>query len=144
MLSRAISPLSYQNWQRQNRDESTVLQAQFTAWFEAIAETELLFKQHVYENPNMQEYDLRQHRMMLYALLHDGEKLAFEYIGLADRTGKEEEFKAIIALIDQKVKEIFGILMKWHGPLSAQQDIPESFKESVADMQAGNIVDADF
>src|SRR5437899_4648512 len=88
MLSREVSPLSYQSWQRQNRDESAILQAQFAGWLEIVSEGELMFKQHVYQNSDLHEMDLRQHRIMLHSLLHDGEMLAFGYKELGFRTGK--------------------------------------------------------
>jgi len=141
LYPREIAPLSHRIWQRQNLDESGILQAQFTQWLENVTSSEAIFKQYVYENPNLQDTDLRQHRSFLYALLHDGETLAYQYLDLGTRTGKSEEFKAHVTIIDQNLKELFKTLIAWHGPLSAQSDIPESFKQAVQEVAQGKILD---
>jgi hypothetical protein len=140
-FTREVAPQSHRLWQYERQDENIRLQTTLTEWLEHVTVTEGLFKYHVYENSKVSDYDLRQHRNFLHALMADGGALAANYIDFGNRTEKLDEIKPAVALIDQKLKELFDTLLAWHGPLSAQSDIPESFKQAVSEVEQGNIVD---
>ena len=142
-FAREIAPKSHRVWQTENEEGLSSLQPLFTAWLDAVAENEAMFKKFVYENDNLSEGDLRQHRIYLYASLHDGEELAFAYLHLASLNEKMEEVKPIVEIIDGKLKELAKILFSWHGPIESQSDVPESFKQATRETAEGKIVDLD-
>lgn len=104
---------------------------------------EQLFKLHVYENPNVGQTDLRQHRLRLCKTIAVGEALATLFIALGRAGTAQKEEEPIIALIDQQVGKLFSVLLAWHSPLAAQPDVPDSFKQAAKEEQEGKIVDLD-
>jgi hypothetical protein len=142
-LRREIAPKSHRLWQTQNEDIASSLQSLFTSWFSDVSESEANFKKFVYENSELHQMDLRQHRILLHSLLRDGEELAFLYLNYAYTSNKLEDVKPIIAVIENKLKELFDVLLSWHGDLSIQKDIPESFKTGIQDIKEGKILDFD-
>ncbi len=76
-------------------------------------------------------------------MLSWGEFLALEYIELGGTTGKPEEIQPQLNLIEQKTKELFSILLAWHGELKNQSDIPDSFKQATLEAEEGKILDFD-
>ncbi len=45
--------------------------------------------------------------------------------------------------IDRAQDALMKTLIAWHGPLSAQSDIPESFKQAAQEVAEGKIEDLD-
>ena len=76
--------------------------------------------------------------------LSDGEILAgINYILWAEATKKEKEALAAVNLLDEKLAVLRNILWKWHGPLEAQSDVSDSFKQGAKEADEGKIVDLD-
>ena len=123
-------------WLAQQDDPYTMLQGRFQKWMATAAEFEELFKKHVYENPDFDQGDARQHRQFLSYLMWTGEDLAgdFEALEKADAAN-------FVNLIDQKLDEYRKTLHAWHGPIESQSDLPESFKQGIGDYQRGKVVD---
>lgn len=142
-FTREMAPASHRVWLQEQEDENEMLQKAFASWMKGLADAQNLFKKHVYENPDFNEFDLRQHRASLCSLIHDGEFLAYSFIKNAGETGKIEEIQPTLALIDQKVKEMLEVLFAWHAPLKSQSDIPDSFKQAAQEVEEGKIVDLD-
>lgn len=140
---REMAPPSHVVWQTQNDDDATALQERLGQWLQGIAKAEALFKNHVYENPDVDASDFIQHRIILYQLLLDGEWLALSYLDFAFRTQKKEEVQPTLRLVEQKTNALFNELVSWHGDLASQPDIPESFKNSVREVEEGKILDFD-
>ena len=106
-----------------------------------VAGAEKLFREHVYENNDLTELDIRQHRTSLFAMLADGESIVLAFVEWALKSGKAKETNAFITLLDQKLSELMKTLWEWHGPLEAQSDVPDSFKRSAQEVDSGKIVD---
>jgi hypothetical protein len=124
-------------------DPEKWLSMQLASWLKDVAESEEVFRQHVYENKDVTQMDFRQHRASLFAFLSDGENLAIGYTLWAEATKKEKEALAAVNLLDEKLAVLRNILWKWHGPLEAQSDVPESFKQGAKEADEGKIVDLD-
>jgi len=140
-FAREIAPQSHTRWLVQHEDEGELLQAMFADWLKEVANDQKLFKEYVYENKNLTDLDLRQHRARLCGLISRGEFLAFAFIEWAAKTQALEQVKSHIGIVDQKLKELFEALFAWHGDLQSQPDIPESFKRAAQEAERGNIVD---
>jgi hypothetical protein len=106
-----------------------------------VAEGEVLFRRFVYENHDLLESDLRQHRIALHGLMHDGEQILFNYAKHISQSGDSQKVEPFMKLAEQKIKELFGVLIAWHGDLHSQTDVPEAFKTSIKQVAEGNIVD---
>ncbi len=87
----------------------------------------------------MNDVDLRQHRQYLYVALANGEDLAVEFIAYEGGA----DVANYVKLIDQKLGELRKTLHEWHAPIDFQDDIPESFKQSVREVAQGKIFDLD-
>jgi hypothetical protein len=122
-------------------DELTKAKSDFSLWLNAIAKNEALFERYVYKNPNLTDVDLHNHRSILFAMLSYGERLivAFYKLGAAKTIDPSNYFK----LIQQNLDALLEAFNAWHGPLEAQDDIPEDFKEGMRDIAEGKIVDLD-
>jgi hypothetical protein len=138
---REISPPSFKRWEEEHQDEYASLEDAFSAWKSLITQNEELFKKHVYENDDLRELDLRQHRSRLFYLLAVGESVALSFLTLEDSTDRTEEVKNYVGLIDAKLAELRQTLQKWHGPLEHQEDLPKDFVEAVLEFKAGQVVD---
>ena len=55
----------------------------------------------------------------------------------------DDFFAEEIASIDGFVPDLVERLHAWHGTLESQQDIPDSFKRGVKNIDEGNFVDMD-
>lgn len=143
-ITREIAPKSHRVWQTQNEDVLSSLQSHFKAWLDDITQSESLFKQNVYDNPDLSDMDLRQHRIMLYDILHSGEELSFLYLDFGYRFGKIQEVKPFIEIIDGKLKEFFKVLFAWHGSIDNQQDLPDSLKQAFKESDEDKLVDFEF
>jgi len=132
-----VDPQSVQVWIEEKEEGYSMLEKRLISWLEKLQSSEDLFKKHVYENPDMGDGDLRQHRFRIYALMAEGEAMAFELL----RLGMPADTKNHVALIDQKVRGLWDVLHAWHGAIEDQKDIPESFKKGLADIEAGKVVD---
>jgi hypothetical protein len=138
----SIHQVQFHNWvEEEEADELTKAKSDFSLWLSAIAKNELLFERHVYKNPNLSDLDLHQHRSLLFGLLSFGERLivAFYKLGAAKSIDPSNYFK----LIQQNLDSLLESFNAWHGPLEAQEDIPEEFVEGIRDIAEGKIVDLD-
>jgi hypothetical protein len=126
------------------RDEASVLETRFTTWLTNVNASEGVFRLNVYENSDLQDSDLRQHRIILFALLCEGENLALDFIKYGAESNKAEEVAPSVQVVEIKVKALFDVLLAWHGPFKGQSDIPESLKQAVREAEEGKIVDAEF
>jgi hypothetical protein len=142
-FSREMFPQSHRTWLVEKQTQEEALQTGFTGWMEDVSKNEKLFREHVYENKDLVELDIRQHRGRLLALLADGEALSLAFYAWGETSGKIDHVVAYVNLLDQKLKELFTALWEWHGPVEAQSDIPESFKQAAKEAEAGKIVDLD-
>jgi hypothetical protein len=135
---REIGP-SFRAWKDDTEDKFSRLVREYEDWLSTLAEGEALFKKHVYDNPEAEQYDYRQHRAKLYFFLAEGEGLALEFLSASS----SDEAKALnyVTLIDQKLDGLRAVLNAWHGALEDQKDIPESFKQGIRDFEAGRVVD---
>ena len=133
-LSREMAPPSHQTWARVQTDARTVLETRLAAWLQSLAELEVLFSQHVYDNPNMGDFDLRQHRQYLYWALADGESIAVEHI-------KAKSAPESVAFIDQRLEQLRTTLNQWHGTIESQIGFPESLKQGFQDSASERVVD---
>jgi hypothetical protein len=104
---------------------------------------ERLFQAHVYDNPDLGDFDLRQHRARLHWLLHNGELLAMKLVNMRAKSSVPRETQALLDRIEEKRKELLGVLFEWHAPLEAQPDVPASFKEAAREAAAGHVTDLD-
>jgi len=102
-----------------------------------------IYKERVYDNPDISDVDLRMHRLTLNGLLHDGENLALINLVLGDQLKQQEEYRQRANEIDAKKADLFKTLIMWHGPIEAQTDIPESFKQAMREVEAGTLEDDD-
>lgn len=120
------------------RGRFTLLEQRYAEWIGCMQNAELDFKRFVYENQNLGETDFRQHRQLLYGFLAMGEEIAVDFLMLEGVA--EERVLPYIALADQKLNSLRGVLHAWHGPIEEQKDLPASFKKGVRDLAEGRIV----
>ncbi len=140
-FSRETAPRGHNRWLAQKEDEHDILQAMYAAWWTEVAKNEALFKRNVYDNPDLDELDLRQHRQRLNTLMSDGEIIALSCIDWAVKTGNWDEGRIFLQSLDQKIAQLSKILFEWHGELQSQPDIPDSFKRAAEEIEQGKIVD---
>jgi hypothetical protein len=138
---REISPLSHRQWVGERTDELQAVKQDFATWIADIGTNEDLFKKHVYNNDNLDQVDLWEHRARLYRLLAIGDYLKLEFVRVSALLDKAEALKSHIGLIEQQHKELFSTLLAWHGPREMQKDIPESFKTGMEQAAAGNLLE---
>ena len=125
-------------WRATEEDQFTVLERRFADWINRTSTGEDIFKKHVYDNPKMNFLDLRQHRSGLYGLLAEGEELAVDFIVLkAKDHPKQTEIDNFVIVVDQKLNELRKVLYAWHGDLDDQDDIPQSFKDAIHELERG-------
>jgi hypothetical protein len=118
--------------------------AVFKEWVDDVASNEKLFKEHVYDNGNLTDFDIRQHRARLYAMLSDGETLAIaftKWLEAEKSTQTKEQVKQYLDLLDKKLKELLQTLFAWHGDFHSQADVPDSLKQAINEADSGNLVD---
>ena len=125
---------STQGW-REKDVEQINLDSLYAAWIEQIDRIEGMFKQHIYENPKADQFDYRQHRLLLYSLLFAGENLAMTLL----RLEKLIPIGHYIERVDAKLVELYDTLQSWHGKLEDQSDVPESFKQAIRELENGQI-----
>ncbi len=139
-FSREIAPSGNRVWVRKQEDEKATLVAEVAQWFENVKETEAQFQEHVYANSDLKDLDLRQHRLCLHGMLAAGENLAMSCILWGGRMEKLSEIKPIIVELEKKMRELFKVLLEWHGGTEIQSDVPESFKGAAKEFSDGKIV----
>ena len=137
--SREIAPPSHRAWREAREDKYALLEARYSEWLKSLAEMEEVFKKRVYENENFSDADARQHRYHLCGLMTDGEGLAFDFLALDNGA----DVQSYVTLLDQKLGVLRHTLHAWHGAISDQNDIPESFKKGTAEIDAGKVVSMD-
>jgi hypothetical protein len=142
-IYREAAPVSNRLWLRSQDEGAAALEAQLGVWIQRVSENQELFLKHVYDNPDLSELDLRQHRARLVTMVSEGEWLALAHIEWADSLSREEEIQTAIKLIDQKNQELLKVLFQWHGQLENQPDIPDSFKQAVKENAEGKIAELD-
>jgi hypothetical protein len=142
-ITRGLTSVTTQEWVVQKEDPENVLRRQLGVWLQDVSANNALFKKHVYDNDDLGESDLRQHRGRICELISLGELLAMGFTAFGQETGKEKEVLPVVETIDQVLKKLFDVLMAWHGPLAAQTDIPESFKQAAREVEEGKVVDLD-
>ena len=121
----------------EQKDPSQIAKDHFALWTKSIAMNAELFKKHVYENENLGELDLRQHRARLHAMIAFGENLAFDFLQLKDPRATE----AHVPFIDTQLAQLRGTLEEWHGPIESDPNIPETFKQATREVLAGQLED---
>lgn len=122
-----------QVWREKDVEEIN-LDTLYGAWIEQIDRIEGMFKTHIYENSNADQFDYRQHRLLLYSLLWAGENLAMTLL----RLEKLVPIGHYIERVDAKLVELYDTLQAWHGKLDDQPDIPEDFKQAVRELDRGD------
>lgn len=135
-ITREVAPPLHRTWMRDQEDERAAFTKQLDEWTAEIKNCEALFVKHVYENQAMNDFDLRQHRSLLYWLLAVGEELAMDFLAM-----EVDDGAAIASMIDIRLDEFRATLHAWHGEVEQQADVPESFKRAVKDVAAGRLVD---
>ena len=142
-INRGLTPATSQEWVVQEEDPGTVLTRNLGQWLKDVSFNEDLFKKHVYENENLSDSDLRQHRARICGMIADGDELVKAVMLLAEETRTQNEAKPIVSVVDQRIKKLFDALIAWHAPLAAQTDIPESFKQAAREVEEEKIVNLD-
>lgn len=137
--SREVAPPSHLAWREAQEDKYAQLEARYSEWLKSLSEMEEVFKKRVYGNENFNDADARQHRYHLCGLMAGGEGLAFDFLALKDG----EDVQSYVTLLDQKLDVLRSTLHAWHGAVSDQNDIPESFKKGTAEIDEGKVVNMD-
>jgi hypothetical protein len=137
--AREIRPPSYSQWVS---DGFAQLENMYTEWVVSLAKIEELAQKRIYDADDTTDFDLRMHRMLLYGVLQQGEVLA---LGI-EKYMSENEDDAVQApdylnLVDKKLESVRHILHKWHCPVDAQDEIPESFFQGLRDFKEGRTAD---
>lgn len=114
------------------------MRADLAAWVAHTEAARVLFKRYVYENPEAQQTDFRQHRAALLDLMAKGEILALEFL-----RHHEEEAPDAITHLDGLLAGLSREYFDWHGPLEAQSDVPESFKQAAREVSEGKTASFD-
>ena len=129
----------YRAWTDEEEDEFSAAEKDYAGWISELAQGEELFKKHVYDNPEAEEYDFRQHRAKLYHLLAQGEALALKFLSLS--RVHAAEVRKFVALLDERLEGLRAVLRAWHGSLEEQSDVPDSFKRGLEDLTQGRTVE---
>lgn len=138
-LPREINLPSHRAWVSREQEQFAALKQEFAKWTESLTFVQGMFKTHVYENPEADEFDYRQHRFRLCGLIAMGEGLYFEFL----ESGNTEEVAPYIAFIQSNVDMLFQKLVEWHFPTDFKDPVPDSFKAGMADVATGKVVDID-
>lgn len=141
-IQRGMMPSS-QEWVSKKEDPQIILNRMFGEWIQDVSKNEGLFKKHVYENDDIDELDLRQHRARLCQLISAGELLVMGFIALMIGTGNKKDILPVVQTIDQTVKKLSTAFFKWHAPAANQTDIPDDLKQSIQELEEGKVVDLD-
>jgi hypothetical protein len=136
---REIYPKSHRVWIEEQQGVYSKLEVAYSAWISSLAVAEDLFKKNVYENQDFTDSDARQHRHCLCNLMATGEKLAFDFLAHGEKDGRDVQ--NYVGLIDGKVDAMRRTLHLWHGQVDDQNDIPDSFKKGMQDIEKGKVVD---
>lgn len=132
-LSREVCPPNFRQWVNEDDKQVQVLEAAHQQWLNNLKSLEDAFKRFVYENAKLSNIDLRQHRKWLCIMISEGEELA-----LAFNLNNHGNRKKFTSAIDVKVTALLDVLFKWHAPPEGHRDIPQSFKEAMAEAAKGN------
>src|ERR1700679_1094201 len=92
-INRGLTPATSQEWVVQEEDPGTVLTRNLGQWLKDVSFNEDLFKKHVYENENLSDSDLRQHRARICGMIADGDELVKAVMLLAEETRTQNEAK---------------------------------------------------
>src|SRR5450755_152761 len=68
-------------WLPQKVDVGVFLQLALADWMKVVTHNEAMFKKNVYENDNLLETDIRQHRAWTCRMISDGELIAVGFLG---------------------------------------------------------------
>lgn len=126
------SPSQHLWIQEEEPDELAKAKHNFNFWLLGISENEALFEQYVYKNPNLSELDLHQHRSRLFWMLANGENLIVKFYKL--KTTQKFDPSNYFKLIQENLDALLTTFNAWHGPLDAQEDVPQSFKDAVQEL----------
>jgi len=122
-------------------DEVALLKEEFNFWLQGVSKNEKLFEQNVYKNPNLTGLDLHQHRARLYTLLARGEGLIVKFYAFAQ--ANKIDPSGYYKVIEENLNSLTKTFNDWHGDLESQEDIPQSFKDAIRDLNNGKVVPLD-
>jgi hypothetical protein len=138
---REIAPRSQAIWV-ETQSQSKVWKEAFADWMSRVHALEGLAKQHVYDNPEMHDSDLRQHRAGIYLLLSNGEDLAVNACLLASMNAFDHsEVRAFVTQIDSVIAGLFNTLSAWHGIIQGQPDLPPELLKGFEEVDQGRTTD---
>lgn len=109
------------------------LKENFNKFNESLAETETLFVEHVYENPDFSLLDARNHQFVLHYYLFRAGHLAANFVAL----DRPEETTTYVLFLDAQIKRLEKVWQEWHGDPGADRDIPDSFKQAMHEVETG-------
>ena len=121
--------------QPDREDPLTALKDDLAIFSRRLQEAEVLFAKHVYNNPNLSDLDVRQHRWVLHFLLYRAEDLAIKFL-VAQRPSETVPY---VEFLDDQTKRLQKILQDWHGDTAQADEIPESFEQAMRDVEMGRI-----
>jgi hypothetical protein len=104
-------------------------------WNENVEKFQKTFQTEVYDNPNADQWQFRQHRLHLCRLMMLGEGLAIDALNCV------EDLKIrspLIDLIDGKIAPLRKIFFRWHGPIEGQTDLPDALKSAMLQCAAND------
>lgn len=137
-----LTPTSSREWV-EKEEPLAILRREFGAWITSISDNEKLFKKHIYDVEQIDEFDLRQHRGRICGLISTGEWLAMGFSALAEQAQDNKELLSSLGVIDQNLNNLFAALLKWHAPLMVEGEIPNDLKQSIQELEEGKVVDLD-
>ncbi len=129
----AVLPKGWFDPSRGEEDPLTLLKERFVELKEKISEGDKLAAEHVYHNLDLSMIDVRQHRFMLHYLLCKAEELALDFEILR----RPSETADYVISLDGGVRRLEKIFQDWHGDPESASDIPESFKQAMREVRAG-------
>ena len=118
---------------REEEDPLAALKERFAELKGKISEADDLAAKHVYHNLNLSMIDVRQHRFILHYLLYKAEGLALDF----ELLSRPNETADYVKFLDEEVQRLENIFQDWHGAPEADPDIPESFKQAMQEVRAG-------
>ncbi len=105
-------------WVRLSGTPFEAAKDQFVHWNRALAESESLWAEHVYSNPDFGEFDALQHSAMLHSVIGAGQMLLIDLIALR----APEQTESYIAAMKETLARLKVLLHEWHGPVSGSED----------------------
>jgi len=136
-ISRGVAPPAHHRWLEERSDVFENLVASTSAMLQGIEKSRALFKKHVHENPDAGPFDFRQHRAALFRLMADADEIILEFCMLKE----PERVAPYVTALDNVIAELLTETMEWHAPEGYSDSVPESFKRSIREMDARNVLD---